>query len=208
MHDSWNLMEIDDVDAKILQMLQDDGRLSFREIAKKTGISTPTVSARVKSLEERGVIRGYSVDINPQAVNETISILTVQCKPKDLEAVSELISQNENVREVLVLTGSKILAKLVFESERKLDVFLHWLEQLEQIVEYDMERAVRSVKNKPDAIVAEGVKIVIPCYECKKPIIESPVTTKIDDRIHYLCCGSCLKLYKERYERIKKGATS
>jgi Lrp/AsnC family leucine-responsive transcriptional regulator len=201
-------MEIDEIDAKILQMLQSDGRLSFREIAKKTGISTPTVSSRVKSLEERGVIRGYSIDINPQAVNETVSILTLQCKPKDLESISELLAGNENVREVLVLTGSKIITRLVFESEGKLDVFLHWLEELEQIDEYNLERAVRTVKKEPDAIVAEGVQIVIPCYECKKPIIESPVTAKIDDRMHYLCCGSCLKLYKERYARIKKGASA
>jgi DNA-binding Lrp family transcriptional regulator len=199
-------MEIDEVDAKILQMLQSDGRLSFREIAKNTGISTPTVSARVKSLEERGVIKGYSIDIDPTAVNESISILTVHCKPKDLESVSELLSEHENVREVLVLTGSKITTRLVFESEGKLDVFLHWLEELEQIDEYNLERAVRTVKKAPDAIVAEGVKVIIPCYECKKPIIESPVTTKMDDRVHYLCCGSCLKLYKDRYARIKKGA--
>ncbi|MEE9115713.1 MAG: hypothetical protein V3U09_02325, partial [Thermoplasmata archaeon] len=122
--------------------------------------------------------------------------------------VSELLSEHENVREVMVLTGSKIITRLVFESEGKLDVFLHWLEELEQIDEYNLERAVRTVKKEPDAIVAEGVRIVIPCYECKKPIIESPVTTKIDDRTHYLCCGSCLKLYKERYARIKKGATA
>jgi DNA-binding Lrp family transcriptional regulator len=201
-------MEIDEIDAKILQMLQSDGRLSFREIAKKTSISTPTVSARVKSLEERGVIRGYSIDIDPSAVNETVSILTLQCKPKDLESVSELLSEHENVREVMVLTGSKVITRLVFESEGKLDGFLHWLEKLDQIDEYNLERAVRVVKKEPDAIVAEGVRIVIPCYECKKPIIESPVTTKMDDRIHYLCCGSCLKLYKERYARIKKGATA
>jgi DNA-binding Lrp family transcriptional regulator len=201
-------MEIDEVDAKILQMLQSDGRLSFREIAKKTGISTPTVSARVKSLEDRGVIRGYSIDIDPTAVNETVSILTLRCKPKDLEEVSELLAGQESVREVMVLSGSKIVARLVFETEGKLDEFLRWLEKLDQIDNYDIERAVRMVKKEPDAIVREGVQIVIPCYECKKPIIESPVTTKMDDRIHYLCCGSCLKLYKERYARIKKAASS
>ncbi|MFQ6060328.1 MAG: Lrp/AsnC family transcriptional regulator, partial [Thermoplasmata archaeon] len=68
-------MEIDDTDARILQMLQSNGRLSYREIAKRVKVSTPTVSARVRTLEEQGVIRGYSADINPQAINETISIL-------------------------------------------------------------------------------------------------------------------------------------
>jgi Lrp/AsnC family leucine-responsive transcriptional regulator len=201
-------MEIDEIDAKILQMLQTNGRLSFREIAKKTGISTPTVSARVKSLEERGVIRGYSIDIDPAAVNETVSVLTLRCKPKDLETVSELLAGQESVREVMVLSGSKIVARLVFETEGKLDEFLRWLEKLDQIDNYDIERAVRMVKKEPDAIVMEGVQIVIPCYECRKPITDNPVTAKIDDRTHYLCCGSCLKLYKDRYSRIKKGASA
>jgi DNA-binding Lrp family transcriptional regulator len=201
-------MEIDDTDAKILQMLQSDARLSFREIAKKTGVSTPTVSARVKALEEQGVIRRYSADIDPQAVNETISILTVECKPRDLESVSDLLSKQENVREVMVLSGAKVTARLVFESEGKLDTFLHWLEELEQIDRYNMDRAVRIVKKDPDAIVTDGIQIVIPCYECRKPIKDQPVTTKMDGRTHYLCCESCLKLYKERYERLKKGVSS
>jgi DNA-binding Lrp family transcriptional regulator len=201
-------MEIDEIDAKILQMLQSDGRLSFREIAKKTGISTPTVSARVKSLEERGVIRGYSVDIDPTAVNETISVLTLKCKPKDLETTSELLAGHDNVREVMVLSGSKVVARLVFETEGKLDEFLRWLEKLEQIDNYDIERAVRVVKKEQDAIVTEGIQIIIPCYECRKPITDNPVTEKMDGKMHYVCCGSCLKLYKERYARLKKGASS
>ncbi len=200
-------MEIDEIDAKILLMLQSNGRLSFRDIAKKTGISTPTVSARVKGLEERGVIRGYLADINPQTINETISIVTLQCRPKDLESVSNLLSEQENVREVMVLSGSKITARLVLESEGKLDAFLGWLEGLENIDNYDIERAIRTIKKEPDAIITEGIQIVIPCYECRKPIMDNPVTEKMDGRVHYLCCGSCLKLYKDRYQRLKKGAS-
>ncbi len=198
-------MRMDNTDAKILQMLQSDGRLSFREIAKKTGVSTPTVSARVKTLEEQGVIRGYSADIDPLAINETISVLTVECKPKDLESVSELLSKQENVREVIVLSGSRVVARLTFEHEGRLDVFLNWLEKVEQIDSYNIDRAVRIVKKEPDAIVSEGIQVVIPCYECRKLIREQPVRIKLDGRMHYLCCESCLKLYKERYERIKKG---
>ncbi len=199
-------MEIDETNARILRMLQSNGRLSFRDIAKETGISTPTVSARVGKLEEQGVIRRYLADIDPQRVNEKISILTIQCKPKNLEAISELLSEQDNVREVMVMSGSKVTARLVMESEGKMDAFLNWLESVEEIDHYTVDRAVRTVKKVPDAIVSEGVQIVIPCYECRKSITDDPVIVKLDGRSHFLCCESCLKLYKDRYQRLKDGA--
>ncbi|MFQ6061022.1 MAG: TRASH domain-containing protein, partial [Thermoplasmata archaeon] len=125
-------------------------------------------------------------------------------KPRDLESVSEVLSKQENVREVMVLTGSKVMARLVFESEVRLNAFLNWLEELEQIDRYRVDRTVRVVKKDPDAVVSEGIQIVIPCYECRKPIRDQPVTIKLDGRTHYLCCKSCLKLYKERYKRLKR----
>ena len=42
--------ELDDVDARILGILVEDGRRSFREVARRTGITTPTVQARVKRM--------------------------------------------------------------------------------------------------------------------------------------------------------------
>ena len=43
----------------ILRLLQEDARLSFRELARRTGVSTPTAAAKVRRLEAMGVIRGY-----------------------------------------------------------------------------------------------------------------------------------------------------
>ena len=198
-------MKLDETDARILKHLQEDARISFRELGKTIGVSTPTVSSRVKALEERGVIRGYSALIDTEAIRETTSIVSVECQPKLLEKLAKSLSEKENVREVLVLSGSKLMCRLVSESEATINSFLAWLEGLEEIDRYSIDRVVRTTKKEPDAVISEGISIVVPCYLCRKPITDDPVTLKMDGRTHYLCCESCLKLYRERYEKLKKG---
>ena len=54
-------------DRKILALLAADGRMSFTDLGKATGLSTSAVHQRVKRLEQRGLIRGYGADGRPRA---------------------------------------------------------------------------------------------------------------------------------------------
>jgi Lrp/AsnC family transcriptional regulator, leucine-responsive regulatory protein len=58
---------VDETNRKIISLLAADGRLSYTELAKQTGLSVSAVQQRVRRLEESGVIRGYSAVIDPQA---------------------------------------------------------------------------------------------------------------------------------------------
>jgi Lrp/AsnC family leucine-responsive transcriptional regulator len=55
---------MEDVDRLICQLLAADGRMSFTELGKRTGLSTSAVHQRVKRLEQRGVLRGYHASID------------------------------------------------------------------------------------------------------------------------------------------------
>lgn len=59
----------DDIDTKILTMLQDDARVSNAEIARRLGMAPSAVLERVRKLEARGAILGYETRVNPRAVN-------------------------------------------------------------------------------------------------------------------------------------------
>lgn len=61
-------MTPDATDTVILSMLQDNARTSNAEIARALGIAPSAVLERIRKLEQRGVIRGYHADINPEAV--------------------------------------------------------------------------------------------------------------------------------------------
>ncbi|WP_216214463.1 Lrp/AsnC family transcriptional regulator [Amycolatopsis aidingensis] len=57
-------MDLDDVDWKLLELLQANGRMTFTELGKRVSLSAPAVTERVRRLEERGVITGYSAQID------------------------------------------------------------------------------------------------------------------------------------------------
>ncbi|MGQ0534486.1 MAG: winged helix-turn-helix transcriptional regulator [Methanobacteriota archaeon] len=99
-------MKLDPLDTKILLELLRDARLSFRELSRRVGSSTPTVSARVKALEEIGVIRGYHADVAwadgrrkkvDVSGRQTVDVACHQCKGPIHEAVRAKIGGRAHV---------------------------------------------------------------------------------------------------------------
>jgi Lrp/AsnC family leucine-responsive transcriptional regulator len=60
---------VEEIDRQILALLARDGRMSFTDLGKTTGLSTSAVHQRVRRLEQRGVIRGYTAVIDPDLVD-------------------------------------------------------------------------------------------------------------------------------------------
>jgi Lrp/AsnC family transcriptional regulator, leucine-responsive regulatory protein len=73
---------VEAINRQILRLLADDGRLSFTELARNTGLSVSAVQQRVRRLEERGLIRGYSASIDPVAAGLPLTAF-VSIKPFD-----------------------------------------------------------------------------------------------------------------------------
>lgn len=59
---------VDRLDARLLELLQADGRRAYADLGAAVGISGPAAHERVKKLEARGVIRGYQARVDPEAV--------------------------------------------------------------------------------------------------------------------------------------------
>jgi Lrp/AsnC family leucine-responsive transcriptional regulator len=59
-----NASDVEEKDRKILQLLARDGRMSYTDLGKATGLSTSAVHQRVKRLEQRGLILGYGATVN------------------------------------------------------------------------------------------------------------------------------------------------
>ncbi len=76
---------MEDTDALILRLLASDGRMSFTDLAKHTGLSVSAVHSRVKRLEQRGVIRGYRTDVDPNELSLPLTAF-VSIKPIDPSA--------------------------------------------------------------------------------------------------------------------------
>ncbi len=64
---------LDETDRKIVALLQDDARMTNAAIGSKVGLTAPSVFERVRKLEQRGVIRGYSAIVDPNALGKVMT---------------------------------------------------------------------------------------------------------------------------------------
>ncbi len=121
------LMEkIDDVDLRILSVLQDDCRLSFNKISRKLGISVGTAFNRVKNLEKKGILKGYTAIVDSGKLGYSLTaIIMVQAEGTFLTDVENEIAKTANVVAVYDITGdydATVIAK--FKDRASLNAFI------------------------------------------------------------------------------------
>lgn len=79
-------MKMDNVDREILDCLQQDGRATHAAIGRQVGVTGPAVYARVRRMEEEGVIRGYRADVDhAQLKGPLIAFVRVTTRPIKIE---------------------------------------------------------------------------------------------------------------------------
>lgn len=97
---------LDDANLRLLAELQQDARLSFAELGRRVGLSSPAVAERVARLEETGVITGYRTEIDPRAVGYTLGVvIRIRPAPRELRKVAELAQRTPEVVECHRITG-------------------------------------------------------------------------------------------------------
>lgn len=113
-----DLPELDAIDRRILSELQDDGRMTNVELAKRAGISAPPCLRRVRRLEEAGVIRGYHADTDPAQLGWPITFFAIVGLESQKEAVlsefERMAASWPEVREChMIRGGGDFLLRLV-----------------------------------------------------------------------------------------------
>ncbi|MGO4839096.1 Lrp/AsnC family transcriptional regulator [Rhizobiaceae sp. 2RAB30] len=85
-------VDLDGVDMRILRILAEDARTSVAEIARAVGMSAPSVSERIRRLQDNGTIAGYTIQVDPAAFGLPLSAwLRIRPVPGELARVSEII---------------------------------------------------------------------------------------------------------------------
>ena len=122
-------VKLDRIDRRILRDLQDDGRITNVELAKRAGISAPPCLRRVRALEDAGYIRGYHADVDPELLGFGVMVfahvgLTSQAE-SDLVAFESLVASWPDVRECHMLAGeTDFLLKIVAQDWASYNRFL------------------------------------------------------------------------------------
>jgi len=121
---------LDDVNLRILTELQDSPRLPMAQLARRIGMSAPSVTERVQRLERAGVIAGYRLDIDPAAVGLPVTAFArIRPMPGSLPKIAELAAELPEVTECYRITGEdcfliKLHAPAIEQLEATLDQFL------------------------------------------------------------------------------------
>jgi len=98
--------DLDPTDVRILESLIADARVSVAELARDVGLSAPSVSERIKRLEEAGVIEGYTLTLNPAALGLPLAAwLRVRPIPGQLRKVAEILQSLPEIVECDRITG-------------------------------------------------------------------------------------------------------
>ena len=101
---------LDELDQKIVELLIENARMSYSEIGQRVGISRVAVKARIRALEQRGIIEEYTTIINPQKVNGAVSCyFEIELQPQTFPRAVELLKENETISQIYRVTGKNRL---------------------------------------------------------------------------------------------------
>ena len=100
-------MDIDALDKKILQALSQNGRTKWADLAADCGVSSPAIADRVRRLEKRGIIQGYTALLSPEALGQPLMALifvTLE-RPEHRLAFLDFVQSTPNIQECHHTTG-------------------------------------------------------------------------------------------------------
>ncbi len=104
-----NPMRFDEIDVRILGLLQENGRMTNVELAERVGLTAPPCLRRVRALEQQGAITGYHAALDPTALGYKLTVFAmVSLKSQadaDLRAFETLVADIPEVRECHMLNG-------------------------------------------------------------------------------------------------------
>jgi Lrp/AsnC family leucine-responsive transcriptional regulator len=98
--------DIDAVDARLLRRLEADGRTSIADLARALGMAAPSVAERLKRLEEAGVIRRFTVEVDPAALGYALAAyIRIRPTSGQIATVAKLLAELPEIVECDRITG-------------------------------------------------------------------------------------------------------
>jgi len=142
------LPEIDEVDRKILERLQDDARIAFKKIAEELGISESTVFVRVKKLQQQGIIKRFTTTISPELIGKSLTaFILIKADPQKYPTALETLKKIDDIYEIHDVTGNYYaIAKVHTGSREDLAKIIDKIGLIDGITSTETAIVLRSIK--------------------------------------------------------------
>jgi DNA-binding Lrp family transcriptional regulator len=141
---------VDETSQKVLKEYLIDSRQSYREIARKIGISSGTVASRVKDMEEKGIIKKYTTLLNYEKLGYELTAVTeIIVSEGMMMEVGEMISNIRHTVGVYNVTGdSDILVIAKFKSRQDLSAFTKTILKMTHVVRTKTHVVLNTLKEE------------------------------------------------------------
>ncbi|GAB7092965.1 AsnC family transcriptional regulator [Halolamina litorea] len=196
------MRDLDETDMTILRILSADARASYSEIGEEVDLSAPAVSDRVSRLEEAGVIRGFTLDLDRSQLQGGVPLLvTVDVDPGHTSAVRAAVDDIEAAEHVFQTADGDVVfhARL---SESEVEEVLAGVAGAGGVADFDVTM-LTDVDWTP---TVSGSGFALECAECGNTVGSEGQASKIGDSVYHFCCLTCKGRFEQRHERLESGA--
>lgn len=192
---------LDDTDREILRLLLEDGRRSYSEIGDAVSLSGPAVSDRIERLRERGIVRGFTVDVDRSVLEEGAPLLlTLDVAPGEAARVAEALLAMASIEHV-VRTADECVVATASVQDGEVPDLLDDAGVLDAVADLDVS-LIASTDWSPGL---GEVEFAPECVECGNTVDAEGVRATVGGETRYFCCESCETAFRERYQALEEG---
>lgn len=187
---------IDDTDREILRLLEENARRSYNEIAEAVNLSAPSVSARIRRLEQDGVIRQFTVDTDRTRYENRVRIM-VRFQPvlDSTDSLRESVIQAPYVEHVFTTAEGEIIA--VATPPRP--TIGNWVQQnipLSDVRRYD----VQLLSSITHSTYSNETESTLTCANCGSTVREDGLASRVGGSLQQFCCEECESAFWKQHE--------
>jgi len=151
---------MDNLDIKILKLLQQNSRVTASEISSKINLSVPAVGDRLKKLDASGIIEKYTVILNAKKMNKHLMIIMFISleSPKFTDPFINIVQLDDEIVECHYLAGDYDYAlKIITESTASLERLLNKIKNIPGVQKTKTNVSLSTIKNNYSIIPSENI---------------------------------------------------
>ena len=194
--------EFDATDMDLLKLLVEDSRRPYSEMADHVELSAPAVRDRIDRLQEAGVIRRFTADIDRSLLEGGIPVLvTIDAIPAAIDDMHQALKASDAVEHVYVTADARLIAHLVVSDGEVRELLAETIE-LDAVRSFDID-LLETTDWTPRLGAAT---VALDCAECGNTVTSEGESTRLDGTVYHFCCPSCEDRFVTHHEELAEGA--
>ncbi|MHC3438304.1 AsnC family transcriptional regulator [Natrialbaceae archaeon A-gly3] len=190
---------LDETDLEILRLLVEDARRPYSDIAERVGRSAPTVSDRIDRLQELGVVKRFTVDLDRSTITDGIEVLLDLELAATAAGVSATLANAEWVEHVITTADGRVLAVATARPDQ---VRGHLTETIDTDC-VDSYR-VHLIEGRVWSPHVGEAELDLECAECGNAVTSDGFSSEIDGDRYHFCCPVCRSRFEERHAELSE----